>query len=95
MKKNWENACLEVSQEEIAVFLKDFEKTLMQKLNKKGHLTFFSTQEVMGKMLEEFLEAQEEAHNRDLAALKDELMDCALVGFWGFVSANKWKKTSK
>lgn len=95
MKKSWENGVLEVSQEEVDKFLKVFGETLKAKLKKKGSGTFNSTQEVIGKLDEEFNEARDESHNRNLELFKDEMLDCSIVGFWGFVSANKWKKTSK
>ncbi len=93
--KKWENGVLEVTNQEIHDFTMKFVDTLGSKLKQKGCFTFNSAQEVMGKLLEEVLEAQDEAHNRNLENLKSELLDVAIVAFWGYVSANKWKKIDK
>lgn len=93
--KSWENGIHPVSMNEIDDFLKDFGEKLHLKLAQKGFQTFNSSQEVIGKLFEEFLEAQAESHNRDLKELQQEFLDCAIVSFWGYVSSKKWKKIEK
>lgn len=90
--KSWKNGIHTVSKEEINEFVEDFKYKLIKKIEQKGFGTFNSSQEVIGKLWEEFLEAQTESHNRNLNELSSEFLDCAIVAFWGYVSSNKWEK---
>ncbi|NJO90397.1 MAG: hypothetical protein HC831_16680 [Chloroflexia bacterium] len=65
------------------------EKALERATEKKRRRIFCFSHEILGALSEEMLEFQEEVHHKDMEAVRAELLDIAVVAFWGVASLNQ------
>lgn len=76
----------EISEENLQKSINDTISSFRRKMDKKGNGAFISPVEILGKLTEEYLEVEEEVHQKRLNEVKNELMDVVVVGLWGIAS---------
>ncbi len=82
----------QITEKEIEAGLKFLNKRYERARKRKGHASFASIHEILGKVTEEYLETCEAVHHGDKKATELELADVAIACLWGIISL-KAKKT--
>ncbi len=91
-KKDWENASVVITDEQIKKCINEFLSKFYDKIKKKGSKSFNSTNEIYGKIAEEVHETLLELHARNQLAFEDELLDVAITALFGYMSSKSWPK---
>jgi len=67
----------------------DLQRSLEKAIERKGGGSFSSVHEIYGALAEEVHEVLEAIHDKDPQAVREELIDIAIVAFWGIASINQ------